>query len=533
MTFAATACRPPRLQISPVLLVSFVFAVLLSSSTDALAAPRYAVLIGQNVGRPHEARLRYAEADAIKVAAALRKVGDFAANNTTIVQGDGRDQARQAVVDINARIRREAPQGAILVVYYSGHADEEALHFGRDDFDLDELHDLVLGSPAALRILVVDACRSGVLTQRKGGTSAPPFDLVITHEPESAEGFIVLTAASAGEDAQESPLLQGSFFTHHFVSGLLGAADDDDDGAVTLEEATSHAYVNTVRHSSGTVAGTQHPRFSYDVRGAGSMVLTRTRNHSDQGRLELPADIDWLIFRSNGAVIAEVPPGNRPRTLTLPDDTYFLRGRGQDALFEGEVEVIRNAAISVVTSSLKRVDYARLVRKGGSRTTSHAISAAYVGHTTVHGLGSGFPPCHGARVAYGLNLRFLSVDVGGGLCTSSWRNEVFTAFEQELSLDANLSHTFDLPIVSLQFGGGGGVSLWQQSFVTRGEAPTRYPGAPFFQLRAGAFVDVAWGLFVGIEAMGRSYFVFSYENPKATFATPVVLGWTAAFGWQF
>ena len=59
---------------------------------------------------------------------------------------------------------------------------------------------------------------------------------------------------SAGEDAQESDDIKGSFFTHHLVSALRGAADEDMDGRVVLEEAYRYTYNETLRASNRTPA---------------------------------------------------------------------------------------------------------------------------------------------------------------------------------------------------------------------------------------------------------------------------------------
>ena len=98
------------------------------------------------------------------------------------------------------------------------------------------------------------------------------------------DGLAFLTASSASEDAQESDELRGSFFTHALVSGLLGAADRDGDGAVVLDEAYRYAYEATLRATSRTFAGTQHPTFRYDFRGQGELVLTRPDAHSSAAR---------------------------------------------------------------------------------------------------------------------------------------------------------------------------------------------------------------------------------------------------------
>ena len=53
------------------------------------------------------------------------------------------------------------------------------------------------------------------------------------------------------EEAHESELLRSSFFTHHWIAGLRGAADRDADGLVTLGEAFDYAKGLTVRDSHG------------------------------------------------------------------------------------------------------------------------------------------------------------------------------------------------------------------------------------------------------------------------------------------
>ncbi len=160
----------------------------------------------------------------------------------------------------------------MLLVYYSGHADAGALHLGGSRLELAELEQLVRGSAAAFRLLVLDSCRSGALTRVKGGTPIPPFDIQL-NERVTGEGAVFLTSSSASEDSQESDELKGSFFTHALLSGLLGAADENGDGKVTLDEAYRHAYEATLRASSRTLAGTQHPTFQYDLRGTGDLVL--------------------------------------------------------------------------------------------------------------------------------------------------------------------------------------------------------------------------------------------------------------------
>ena len=83
------------------------------------------------------------------------------------MRGGGASDFRDALFVLDARIRREAGE-TLLFVYYSGHADAGDLHLGATSLPLHELRALLEGSAAGSRVLVLDACRSGALTQ------APP-----------------------------------------------------------------------------------------------------------------------------------------------------------------------------------------------------------------------------------------------------------------------------------------------------------------------------------------------------------------------
>jgi uncharacterized caspase-like protein len=86
----------------------------------------------------------------------------------------------------------------------------------------------------------------------------------------TTRGEALLTSSTSDELARESDALRGSFFTHHLVSGLRGAADQSKDGRVTLAEAYDYAYAKTVTQAEGG----QHPTFKYDLAGRGDVVLT-------------------------------------------------------------------------------------------------------------------------------------------------------------------------------------------------------------------------------------------------------------------
>src|SRR4029079_16699288 len=122
--------------------------------------------------------------------------------------------------------------------YYSGHADGEGLLLGSERFTYRELRDRLAQSRAQVRVAVLDACNTGSATRPKGGKpgTGPTFAVA----PVRVNGADILAAAGDEELAQESSEIEGSFFTHHLISGLRGGGDLDGNGQVTLAEAYAY-----------------------------------------------------------------------------------------------------------------------------------------------------------------------------------------------------------------------------------------------------------------------------------------------------
>ena len=495
--------RPPR-----ALLLAVLGVLILGTPARAWAAvERYAIVIGNDQGERDETTLRYAETDAQKVYDVLRDLGGFRPENMVLLQGQDADAVQRVIIATNDRIRlRASPSDeAILLVYYSGHADAEALHLGGDRLETRRVRQLVRGSSADVRILMLDSCRSGALTRVKGGTQAPPFEIGVDQRL-AGEGVIFLTSASANEDAQESDGLRGSFFTHYFVSGLVGAADQNEDGSVTLEEAYAYAYENTLRATSRTLAGVQHPTFQLDLRGRGGVVLTRLHQASrSRGTLSFPRGKTYLVLAgdANGAVVAEVGVRDRSRVLDLEAGRYFVRGRARDYLLEGTVRIRVGQTTVVQDGGLERIEYARLARKGESdRKVAHGPVVGYQMRTP---LWKGARLCHGARLGYAVEQRWLSITSRVGFCRSGFRNGTLSANADELDIDTIVSHVFDVPVVSIGVGVGGGLSWLRQTFETRGVAPPRNTLAGHVDIVLAFLWDLPRGFYIETTIAGQVY----------------------------
>lgn len=485
-------------------------ALCLLPALAAAQVERFAVVVGNDLGQPPDVPLRWAEADATRVASVLQEVGGVRPENLVLLRGEDAGVVRRALIAVNDRIR-EAGDRAVLFVYYSGHADAGALHLGASSLELGELEQLVRGSAAAFRLLVLDACRSGALTRVKGGTPVPPFELRVS-ERVAGEGAVFLTSSSASEDSQESDEVRGSFFTHALVSGLLGAADEDGDERVTLDELYRYAYHATVRGSSRTFAGLQHPTFQYDVRGQGDVVLaTLAGNERTRAWLTFPDGIAWLVFRgtADGPVVAEIGKGDRVRRLSVRAGTYFVRGRGADVLLEGPQPAQAGASVAVDPARLARTAYARLVRKGIG--DARAVASVEVEGRTRTALASEGRPCSGVAAGSTLALRALTLQARLGYCRSGFSNGGLDATAEGWDVEVGAAHAWDLRGVSLEIGLGVGGALLRQTFRTAGVAPGRTTAALQLSPTVGVSRDVGRRSYLFVSAAAPTY-LFRVED---------------------
>jgi hypothetical protein len=373
-------------------------------------ARRYAVIIGNDEGRSDDRPLKYAQRDAERFAAVLRKLGSVAPQDSVVLLGEPASSVRQAILDVNARIRAEETYGedSTLIVYYSGHADAEGLHPGDSALPYQELRAMVAGSAARVRVLILDACRSGGLTNVKGGHPAPEFELAIEDAGTGMEGLVLMSSSAASEDSHESERLGASFFSHHLTNALLGAGDRNRDARVTLTEAYGYAYHQTLR-ASGKTASLQHPTYAYEVKGRGELVITHLENErTKMGSVVFAQPGTYLVLHEEdeGEVVAEVHVDDQGTRFALAPDRYLIQQRQREHYREYEVDVRSGEAISLARIEPRVVAYARLVRKGtDERIAAHgAFVFLNVRGPVLRDMG----PAAGITAAYALDLEWAS-----------------------------------------------------------------------------------------------------------------------------
>ena len=230
---------------------------------------RYALVVGANAGGADRPRLRYAISDAERFARVMIEIGGVAPSNEVVLRQPKVGELVHALEALTRRVadaKRAAAGGRTeVVVYYSGHADEQGLLLGDDRYSYRSLRERLDEIPADVRIAVLDACASGAFTRIKGGRARPPF---LVDESAAMRGHAFLTSSAETEAAQESDRIHASYFTHFLISGFRGAADLSGDGKVTLSEAYQFAFNETLGRTVDTRAARSIPRTTSISRAA-------------------------------------------------------------------------------------------------------------------------------------------------------------------------------------------------------------------------------------------------------------------------
>ncbi len=314
---------------------------LASAAALAETAPvrRYALVVGANDGGPQRVKLRYAVSDAKAFARVLTQLGGVMPENQRVVVEPSAAQLRGALGEVAGWLEREKgrPGRSEMIVYYSGHSDEEGFLLRGERVGYDELRGWLGSLTTDVRIAVVDSCASGSLTRTKGGQRAPPF---LLDQATQVRGHAYLTSSAENEVSQESDKLEASFFTHYLLSGLRGAADSSRDGRITLNEAYQFAFHETLARTERSMSGAQHPAYDIQLAGSGDLVLTDLR--ASGSRLVLGPDEHgrFSVRDAAGGLVIEVRKvQGRPMELGLEPASYRITREREREVAELQVQL--------------------------------------------------------------------------------------------------------------------------------------------------------------------------------------------------
>lgn len=386
--------------------------ILAAGAIAHASTKRIAVVVGANAGNDDRAPLHFAELDADKFARVLGELGGVEPADLFVLQGKPLAALSETFALVKQQItgfRREPDTRVVMIFYFSGHSDGEALEFGRDRLTFAELRHWLAALGSDVRVVLVDSCKSGALLQAKGGRPGPGFQIRMTDELAST-GEALLTSSAADEVALESREISGSFFTHHLISGLRGAADASGDGRVTLAEAYQYAYAHTVKTTGETTIGTQHPRYDYRLSGQGELVLSELGRRT--ATLELPGGFEHILVieLARAQVMAEVTSDTHVR-IAVRSGRYAIHASRDGKLFAAQVAVADDTPRIVGKDELSPSPVAVTTRKGAVANASSGQLLLAIGGGTGVASGLGIVPGMRAELVLPSGLS-LALDAG-------------------------------------------------------------------------------------------------------------------------
>jgi hypothetical protein len=138
-----------------------ILATVLLAVGEAAADPLRILVAASHVrGRDGEEVLRHSTEDADQVRDVLASPGGFAPGATFRVVDPTAAALRDALDRARALATTHSPADVTFVLYFSGRGDREGLRLAGESIAMSEISDRVQAIPAALRVLVTDACRT-------------------------------------------------------------------------------------------------------------------------------------------------------------------------------------------------------------------------------------------------------------------------------------------------------------------------------------------------------------------------------------
>lgn len=219
-----------------------------------------ALLVGINEFEdPNITRLKYCVNDINGIYEILidEKKGKYESEKITRLTDNSTPATRNRVISrITDLARRANPEDSILFAF-SGHGiEKERIPYllCSDSFTnslevtgipLHDIRTILEKSLARIKIIIIDACHSGVIKDRKdAGLMGETFYNLFFPPPE---GFIILTSCQVNEFSYEWDEKENGVFSYYLMEGLDGAADIDGNQIITTQEVFDYAKGKVVR----------------------------------------------------------------------------------------------------------------------------------------------------------------------------------------------------------------------------------------------------------------------------------------------
>lgn len=300
--------------------------------------------------------LAYAAKDAEDFSNALRESAGllFGAENVeiTLINGAGICEAptRPAILNALKKLQATGPDD-VVVVYLSGHgiarfdeffflcaeASDAAAEYLRDrtfarsvSISSEELTTALNAIPADKKVLVIDACNSGMATQKMtvATRDMPSSQIRALDRMRGRSGMYVLAGSAADMPSYEASRFGQGLLTYSMLKGMKGAALRQE-GAFGFVDIASLLHYSTeeVPRLAKEIAGIQQPQFMSPT-GAGSFDVGMVDDSVRNGiHLAEPKP----VFIRPQFVVNGKPMDELGFTRVVSEVLFDLRSRGKDA----------------------------------------------------------------------------------------------------------------------------------------------------------------------------------------------------------
>jgi hypothetical protein len=208
----------------------------------------WAVIVGV-AAYNHMPVLRYTDDDAYRIYAFLKSPEGGALADEQIRILIDEDATSFHIKKTMQEVFSNAGENDLVLLYFSGHGLKGAfLPFDFDGFSNKLMHAevkrLLRDSPAKYKLCVADACHSGSLLGSRSGDLQGTLDDYYDALASAQSGTALIMSSKSNETSLESSGLRHGVFSHFFIRGLKGEADQDNNGTVTVQELFNYVQSN-------------------------------------------------------------------------------------------------------------------------------------------------------------------------------------------------------------------------------------------------------------------------------------------------
>ena len=248
---------------------------------EEMSGQRFALLVGINNYRDGITNLQYCINDVLTLEQVLTDAG-YQVKTLHDNMEDNDLIPLRSNIDVELdNLVRSINSDDTLFVHFSCHGtllDNEAALIASDTryqrlrssaMFLNSIIKTMKAGRARKLVLSLDVCHAGIDMGR-----ALIDQEFITNVYDTAEGFVLLAASTAQQQAYELPEYERGLYSHHLIEGLKGDADYDDDGRISVEDIRNYI-LNSIRQWNSTHHNRQEP--TYRNEGIGEILLISPR----------------------------------------------------------------------------------------------------------------------------------------------------------------------------------------------------------------------------------------------------------------